>query len=138
MRAESATLAYVTDGDTIAVNLSGNRGKAKVRIIGIDTPETYPQIECGGLEATASLKRMVRPGSELALYRDPTQATVDRYGRILRFVHTGRGLDVGLAQVETGHARVYVYGGVPFTPYDAYRTAENHARNSADGIWGSC
>ncbi|MFA4085184.1 hypothetical protein ONA92_26180 [Mycobacteroides salmoniphilum] len=37
--ATNATVLRVVDGDTIAVN-SDQRGRLKVRIIGLDTPET--------------------------------------------------------------------------------------------------
>jgi len=135
--AERARLISVTDGDTVKVGLT-NGLYADVRLIGIDTPETYPEVECGGREATANLQQLVGPGDILNLYIDPTQDEVDRYGRQLRYVLTGDDLDVGLNQIRTGHASVYVYNNNPFVALDAYQEAEDDARSNNDGIWGAC
>ena len=135
--AEQAHLVSVTDGDTVKVGLA-NGSRANVRVIGIDTPETYPVIECGGPEATANMQRMVGPGDTVNLYIDPTQDEVDRYGRLLRYVFTVDDVDVGLDQIATGHASVYVYNNNPFVALDAYQDAEDDARSSNGGIWSAC
>jgi len=135
--AEQVHLISVTDGDTLAVGLP-NGSRANVRLIGIDTPETYPQLECGGGQATENMRELVKPGDALKLYTDLSQDAVDRYGRLLRYVFTSADLDVGLDQVGTGHATVYVYGGNPFADLDAYQDAEDEARSHNGGIWGAC
>lgn len=136
-KAELARLVSVTDGDTLVVTMpTGSR--ANIRIIGIDAPETYPQLECGGRAATIYMKTLVTPGDLLQLYTDKTQDIDDRYGRALRFVYTENNLDVGLQQVSTGHARVYVYRRNPFTLVDNYRAKERAAQQKSIGIWGAC
>lgn len=135
--AERARLIAVTDGDTVKVGLT-NGSRANVRIMGIDTPETYPEVECGGREATANMRHLVGSGDMVNLYIDPTQDEVDRYGRLLRYVFTADDLDVGLDQIATGHASVYVYNNNPFVALDAYQDAEDDARSSNGGIWGAC
>ena len=135
--AERARLVSVTDGDTVKVGLS-NGSRANVRLIGIDTPETYPEVECGGPEATSNLRQMIGHGDTLNLFVDPTQDDVDRYGRLLRYIFTGSGVDVGLDQIGTGHASVYVYNNNPFVALDSYQDAEDAARSSNGGIWGAC
>jgi micrococcal nuclease len=50
----NATVVYVTDGDTIGVEVDGV--EERVRLIGIDTPETKKPdtpVQCFGPEATA-------------------------------------------------------------------------------------
>lgn len=135
--AERARLISVTDGDTVKVELT-NGSRANVRVIGIDTPETYPLVECGGPEATANMQQLVGPGETVNLYIDPTQDEVDRYGRLLRYVFTADDVDVGLDQIGTGHASVFVYNNNPFVALDVYQDAEDDARSNSGGIWGAC
>lgn len=133
-------LQQVIDGDTIDVRFPDDR-LASVRLIGIDTPETHrpdTPIECGGPQATAAMKRRVKPGRRLRLISDPTQDRVDRYGRLLRYVQLGgSGLDLGRAQIQSGWAKVYVYE-VGFRRLPAYQRAQNGARRSGRGIWRKC
>ncbi|MGH8966429.1 MAG: thermonuclease family protein, partial [Actinomycetes bacterium] len=110
-----------------------------VRLIGIDTPEVYGGVECGGRKASRSLKRMLPRGTRVRLVSDPTQDRVDRYGRLLRYVtkvKTGR--DVNRAQVWRGHATVYVYNGDPFKRVRGYRKAQRQANTHDRGIWDLC
>lgn len=103
---ERARLVFGTDGATLKVVFS-NGSRASVRPIGIDTPETYPQLECGGDQATVSMEEMIRPGDELGLYVDPSRHQVDRYGRLLRLrctagtSHPNKELKSGAT--ESGH-----------------------------------
>ncbi|RYU09432.1 thermonuclease family protein [Nocardioides iriomotensis] len=135
---QSATVVHVTDGDTIAVRLSTG-GTRDVRLVGIDTPEVYGGAECGGDEASQSLRRILPVGTRVTLYSDPTQDLKDRYGRLLRYVHKmSTGRDVNRQQVYLGHARVYVYDHHPFQRVTGYRKAATVAKASARGLWGRC
>jgi endonuclease YncB( thermonuclease family) len=89
----------VTDGDTIEVRTKGKR--RDVRLIGIDTPEVFGGRECGGHEASASMKRLLDRGDGVMLIRDRSQDNRDRYGRLLRYVERG-GTDVGKKQIGRG------------------------------------
>jgi endonuclease YncB( thermonuclease family) len=78
-------------------------------------------------------------GTRVRLVSDTTQAAVDRYGRLLRYVsRVSDGRQVNRAQVYLGNATVYVYNGVPFKRTGDYRVAEASARSAHRGIWGSC
>jgi endonuclease YncB( thermonuclease family) len=68
-----------TDGDTLWLS-----GIGKVRLIGVDTPEVYGQVECYGHEASAFVERTVPLGSEVR-YRLGVEER-DRYGRALACV----------------------------------------------------
>lgn len=126
----------VTDGDTLKVRLANGREK-DVRILGIDTPEVYPQLECGGQEATAAMAALAPVGSKVVLVLDPTQGDRDRYGRLLRYVHRS-GDDVGLAQLTSGRARVFIFRDDPLQRAEAYRKAERRARTAHRGSWAAC
>ena len=86
--AESAQVIAVVDGDTIDVQTAG--GEARVRLIGLDTPEINRdggQDDCYAQEARDELNAMVY-GQAVELRADPTQDDTDRYGRLLRHVYS--------------------------------------------------
>jgi endonuclease YncB( thermonuclease family) len=111
-RKDHVRVVSVTDGDTIKVRFPGGR-RRDVRLIGIDTPEVYGGQECGGPEASRSLKRKLAEGTRVLIISDSSQDNRDRYGRLLRYVEK-RDKDMNKAQVRRGWAHVYVYGGNPF------------------------
>ncbi|CAN5565268.1 hypothetical protein BH10ACT10_BH10ACT10_19180 [soil metagenome] len=135
-----ARVVSVADGDTVNVRLTRSGAYRRVRLLGIDTPEVYgPVVECGGPEASVAMKKMLPAGTFVKLVSDTSQAAVDRYGRLLRYVSRySDGKQVNRAQVYLGHATVYVYHGVPFRRTRDYRVAESAARAAPRGIWKSC
>lgn len=130
----SGPVVKVADGDTLSVRASGGRVE-RVRLIGIDTPEVYGGVECGGPEASAAMKRLAT-GSRVTVVPDPTQDRRDRYDRLLGYVERN-GTDLGLEMIRRGLARVYVYGR-RFGRYPQYRRAEGEARAAGRGTWARC
>ena len=123
------TAAYVgvIDGDTISTSVG------TVRIIGIDAPERG---ECGFEEASLAIGRLLSPGDTLTLDRSVGQNERDRHDRLLRHVTTAAGLDLGLVQVEAGHAvaRYDSSDGYPAHPHEAAYRAAQTATLGADGL----
>lgn len=70
-----AVVDHVVDGDTIEVRIRGR--EEYVRFVGIDTPEVFGGVECGGPEASASMNRMLQPGDRVKLVRDRSQDNRD-------------------------------------------------------------
>ena len=156
----SARITYVVDGDTIKVRAFGAaRRFYTVRLIGIDTPETKrpgTPVQCGGKRATDSMFELAfaaptdtngdglldgsggSRGRRVTLRTDPSQDTFDRYGRLLAYVTTASGVDLGARQVARGWAAVYVYAGVPFGQVDRFRRAERLAHSGSRGVWARC
>lgn len=133
-----ARVIRVSDGDTILVGMP-NGARRYVRLIGIDTPEVYGTSECGGSQASQSLKNMLAPGTGVLLVSDPSQANKDRYDRLLRYViKRSSQVDVGRAQLQRGWAGVYVYDNNPFKRVASYREAQYAARSHDRGIWSIC
>ena len=128
--AGAATITRVIDGDTVKV------GAQTVRLIGIDTPEVYFGVECGGPPASAYAKRF--EGRHVRLRTDPTQATYDRYGRLLAYVDLYGGGSMNAAMIRAGWAKVYVYNGVPFQRVRPFRRAQTRARSADRGVWRRC
>ncbi len=132
---EMATVASVTDGDTIRVLLNGQN--VPVRYIGIDTPETQDGVEWMGREASDANARLVA-GQTVYLERDVSHT--DQYGRLLRYVwlDTDAGwLLVNLELLRLGVAQVTTYP--PDVKYvDAlYLPAQAQARANGIGLWGA-
>jgi endonuclease YncB( thermonuclease family) len=133
-----ARVTHVVDGDTVDVRLGSGRAQ-RVRLLGIDTPEVYNGVECGGPAASAAMRRMLPVGTRVRLVSDTTQASSDRYGRALRYItRTRDGVQVNRRQVWLGHATVYVYQGVPFLRTAGFRRAEAAARAVPRGLWKTC
>lgn len=133
----TAVVLKVVDGDTIDIR-DDNRGRLRVRILGIDTPETKKPgytVGCWGPEATEfATDNMV--GQRVALVPDPTQDSTDRYGRTLAYLVRADGWDYSIEAARAGAARSYVYDGNPVTQADAIRAAEQEARSAGRGLWG--
>lgn len=133
---DRAVVVRVTDGDTLKVRMPNGREQS-VRILGIDTPEVYPRAECGGREATTALAALAPVGSKVVLVSDPTQDNRDRYDRLLRYVSRS-GDDIGLAQLTSGHARVFIFRDDPLQRARLYQRAERRAERDGRGSWSTC
>lgn len=133
----NAVVEEVVDGDTIVVRSMGDR--ERVRLIGIDTPETvHPTkpVECFGPEASERTKQLLPGGTPVRLVRDVE--TRDRYGRLLAYVfRASDGLFVNLDLVLGGFAQSY-----RFPPNDTlsaqFARAEASARRHRAGMWSEC
>ncbi|MBS1692472.1 MAG: thermonuclease family protein [Actinobacteria bacterium] len=75
----TATVLRVVDGDTIDV-VDDARGRLRVRVLGIDTPETKGTEECWGRQATEFATATLL-NRRVALVTDASQDAHDRYGR---------------------------------------------------------
>lgn len=122
----------VVDGDTIEIE-----GGARVRYIGVDTPETvHPTkgVQCFGREASDYNKKILE-GGLVRLERDISDT--DKYDRLLRYVYLPDGTFVNLKLVADGYAHVSTY------PPDVAHTkeflaAQSEARSAGRGLWSSC
>ena len=92
---ETVTFLEIIDGDTIETSAG------TVRIIGIDTPE---QGECGAQEASRTFSKHTSLYRDLVLELPEGQNDTDKYDRLLRYVYTEDGADIGYQQILNGHA----------------------------------
>jgi micrococcal nuclease len=124
----------VVDGDTIHVNANGQR--LKIRVIGLDTPESVDPrkpVQCFALEASAQAKTILG-GQSVYLETDPSQDTVDKYGRTLAYVWTASGRLFNLDMIAYGYAHEYTYN-LPYRYQQDFRAAEDDARTHERGLW---
>ncbi|WP_319804146.1 thermonuclease family protein [Nocardioides dongkuii] len=138
LKRNQAKVIRVVDGDTVNVRILPRGPKVSVRLIGIDTPEVHGSTECGGPEASRSLKKLLKPKTRVSLLSDRSQNLKDRYGRWLRYVTKTKGkVDAGRRQLVRGHAEVYVFKK-PFARVKSYRNAQTAAKRQDRGMWGNC
>lgn len=131
-----AVVAKVIDGDTIDVDIPGF-GRERVRLIGIDTPETVKpgrEPECFGAEATLRMAELLPVGSRVRLERDVEAR--DPYNRLLAYVYLGSDM-VNLTLAQEGFARALsIPPNTAFTADFARVVAQ--AKREATGLWASC
>jgi micrococcal nuclease len=134
----NATVVRVVDGDTIRARLDG-AGEERVRLIGIDTPETKDPrrpVQCFGREAAARTAALLPPGTRVRLERDVEPR--DRYGRLLAYVwRASDGLFVNLSLARDGYALALT---IPpnVAHADEIVAAVRAAREEGRGLWSAC
>ncbi len=132
----AAVVRNVIDGDTIVARVGGK--DETVRIIGMDSPETHKPdtpVECFGTEATAAAKRLMPKGAHVTLEADPTQATRDRFGRLLAHVFLADGTLFAERMIRDGFAVHYVYDRVPSIYAERFAAAQQAAKAAGAGLW---
>ncbi len=133
----SARVVRVVDGDTFLARPTGTRHDVRVRLIGVDTPETVKPntpVRCYGPEASALTKRLLPHGIlvRAAYERGGNQ---DRFGRDLWDVWLPDGRFLAGVLASSGAARAYPIA--PQTTYaDALRALSDQARDAHRGLWG--
>lgn len=126
----------VIDGDTIVVSPN-----EKVRLIGIDTPETvHPNkaLACFGKEAKQFTRDAVE-GKTIRLVMDTVNAKrrhKDRYGRTLAYAYLPDGKMLNAELIRQGYARAYTR--FSFRYLVEFRQLERQARIQTVGLWLSC
>ena len=135
--APNAVVDRVVDGDTIVVEIAGNR--ERVRLLGIDTPESVAENrpdQCYGVESSDYLKSVLPEGTEVTLIRDVESR--DQFDRLLAYVvRSSDQLFVNLDLLERGYAGVLIYEPNSFYR-DLFEDAEDTAFRNDIGLWGVC
>ena len=120
--------ARVIDGDTIVLS-----NGEKVRLIGVDTPETkHPQkpVEYYGKEATAFTKKMV--GGKVVKLKYDVQRR-DEYDRLLAYVYLMNGTFLNAEIIKQGYGHAYTR--FPFKYMEEFKQYEKEARENKRGLW---
>jgi len=136
------SVSRVVDGDTIVVAFPDGRTE-KVRLIGVDCPESTTKVEEYGAEASNYTRNSLPTGK--TVYLETDVETRDRYGRLLAYLwltapsetptpleirqhlFNANLLDAGYAQLMTIPPNVkYV---------ETYTIIQNEARTAEAGLW---
>lgn len=123
----------VIDGDTFVIEDGSKRG-VKVRLIGVDAPETRrtarKEVGYYAQEAKEYVKSML-VGKNVKLVFDVGKK--DRYGRLLAYVYLGDKF-VNADLVKQGYAVSYTV--VPNVQYaELFFKLERQARQAKRGLW---
>lgn len=136
----AVTVVRVVDGDTYVVNLDGN--ETKVRLIGVDTPESVASQEYldrtgkenteFGKDVSDYMKGMLSEGSILYLEFDVDK--YDKYDRVLAYAYFEDGEMVQEHLLKKGFARVMTIE--PNVAYsERFVDLEQEAMNNGVGMW---
>ena len=130
-------IADVIDGDTVDIDINGRT--ERVRLIGVNTPETkHPTkpIECFGPEASAYLTQLLPKGTAVRIERDVEAR--DRYGRMLLYLYLGSNdLFINLDLVARGYGTPMSIEPNTFHRNDFVRAAAQ-AEAADVGLWKAC
>ena len=122
----------VIDGDTIQISYNGI--KEKLRLIGIDTPESVHPDESRNVEfgKTASdYTKSKLEGKEVSLEFDVQER--DKYGRLLAYVYLD-GIMFNKTLLKEGYAKLSTYP--PNVKYvEEFTKIQEKARENKVGIW---
>ena len=125
---DRARVVRHTDGDTLWLS-----GIGKVRLIGVDTPEVYGEVECFGRRASEFVEQVVPLGARVR-YRLGTEER-DRYGRALAYVWLDDGRFLNRLLVARGYAQpLTVPPNVDYA--QLFSRAAGRARAAGHGLWG--
>ncbi len=134
---QNAVVEFVVDGDTVDLTIDGV--SERVRLIGIDTPETVnrqtPE-QCYGAEASAALRELLPVGTTVRVERD--KDIRDRFGRLLLYVYRADDdVFINRWMVENGYATAISYR--PNTAFEEeFARIERQATADQLGLWGAC
>lgn len=128
-------ILYVNDGDTFIVR-DENLVKYKIRLIGIDAPESVnwgytKHVQPFGYESKMYLRTFLYH-KKVRLEFDVTK--LDKYGRTLAYAFLEDGTFLNKNLVENGYAKVYTFP--PNVKYvEVFKKAEKLARSKELGLW---
>ena len=144
----NVTVTGVIDGDTVEIRYT-NGTTERVRLLGVDTPETppntvspgefegIPDSEAGqdhliswGENATEFAERKLA-GKEVRLVVDPESDRRGGYGRLLGYLYVD-GENFNSQLLSGGYARLYESG---FRLRDSFATTEATAQQERVGLW---
>ena len=134
---EGYQVVRVVDGDTFICNINGE--DSRVRLIGIDTPESvHPnkEVEHFGLEASDFLKQLLKGQSVLLDYDQANSASnhKDRYGRILAYAYRASdSLFINAEIIRQGYGHAYTR--YPFRHLEEFLIYERVGGLQGVGLW---
>lgn len=138
-----AKVIRVVDGDTIEVEMGGKT--EKVRLTGVDTPETkHPSkpVEAYG-KAASDFTQSKLDGKTVYLEMDVQER--DKYGRVLAYVWLSQPSEIDDGEIRAkmfnahlllgGYAQIATYP--PNVKYvDYFAECQKEARDADKGLWG--
>jgi micrococcal nuclease len=133
---KSFKVIYIVDGDTLHIDIAdGKYDHTKVRLLGIDTPETEHQKQQAmyyAAEATEFATQLAL-NKEVTVILDAKSPPRDKYNRLLAHLELKDGRFVNDLLVRNGFA----YADLRFDNdrFDTYVALQDEAIRSRNGLW---
>lgn len=144
-----ATVERVVDGDTVYVVLEGEEQETKVRLIGVNTPESVSSDESKnceeGEQASEYTKTILSPGK--VVYLEYDKEHTDKYDRTLAYIWLQDGVETtSLEDIREymfnakllldGQAEAMIVS--PNNKYEKeFKAFEQEAQNNQTGFWAT-
>jgi len=132
----SFKVTYIVDGDTLHIDIAdGKYDHTRVRLLGIDTPETKQgkqQAMYYAAEATDFATQLAL-NKEVTVILDDKSPPRDKYNRLLAHLELKDGQTVNDLLVRNGFA----YADLRFDNdrFDRYVALQNEAKRARKGLW---
>jgi endonuclease YncB( thermonuclease family) len=139
-------VAWVADGDTLLVKVTGGRGKTptSIRLIGVQAMEQHTYSpnpakrtgECHALEATARVEQLVKAGKGVVRMtaQHARSSSRDRPLRSVAVKINGQWVDIGQDLVRRGYALRLPFEG-EWAWDSAYELAQGNASLTRKHLW---
>lgn len=124
----------VVDGDTLDLNINGK--VERIRLIGMNTPETVDPrkpVECFGKEASNRAKELLI-GKSVKIESDPAGDIRDKYDRLLLYIFLSDGTNFAKKMIMEGYAYEYTYD-VKYKYQAEFKQAQKYAEDDKLGLW---
>ena len=125
----------IIDGDTLVL-----KPNEKIRLIGVDTPETkHPKksVGCFGPQASEFTKKLVE-GKKVRLELDEVNTRLghkDKYGRTLGYIYLEDGTFLNEEIIRLGYGKITTFR---FSHRDEFQALEREAKEWRRGLWSAC
>jgi micrococcal nuclease len=128
----------VVDGDTLDIDIpDGNYNHTRIRLIGIDTPETKDP-RTGpmyfGKEASDFAAKLAF-GKQVTIFLDKDKNPRDKYHRLLAYTQLPDGTFLNEILLSEGYA--YAYLTFKHSLFNKYKQLESVARSQKKGLWAN-
>lgn len=144
--ASQTHIVKIVDGDTFVIRYEGK--EEKIRLIGIDTPESRANVKAGkdasrsgkdveaivsqGRSAKRFVETLIATGTPVRVELDVQHR--DKYGRLLGYIYLEDGRMLNEEIIKAGYASPMTYP--PNVKYEKrFRTAYQWARDNKKGLW---
>ncbi len=133
----NALVMKAVDGDTLEALLDGQTKPVKIRLLGVNTPESVDPrrpVQCFGKEASRFAKELVE-GQRILLTEDMQADDRDKYGRLLRNVTLEDGTDFNAFLIREGYAYAYVSFPLNKQRKNELSRLQEEAKAAKRGLW---
>lgn len=126
----SVTIIRVKDGDTYEA-ITRSKDTITIRLADVDTPEKGQPY---GKEAKEAVIKLLL-NKNVTLQKRYAESSTDRNGRVIAYLYTSGGIDIGRKLLELGLAWNYTKFSETGEKYEEYTKTENTAKKNRIGLW---